>query len=140
MLRKKSSAGRVIEIGAAQERPSRVGWLPPDGRRGSKERAAPRFFFVVRGHTLEWHVTAQGELGATPAGTLDLRRVRAMKRPDGADGAVLELQFEADGGASSAMKIDFGYNGERNAWLHEWSQHVNPDALPDDYDEKPMKI
>ena len=38
------------------------------------------------------------------------------------------------------MCVDFGYMGERNAWLHVWAEHVDPDALPDDYDEKPVKI
>ena len=58
------------------------------------------------------------------------------------DAAVLELKFDrpSAGGATSSMCVDFGYMGERNAWLHVWAPHVDPDALPDDYDEKPMKI
>ena len=133
MLRKKSGGGsRIIEIGGAKEAPSRAGWLPPD----AKGPRAPRFFFATRGCTLEWYLTAHG---ATPAGTLDLREIRGMTPTDA---AVLELKFDrpSAGGATSTMCVDFGYMGERNAWLHVWAPHVDPDALPDDYDEKPMKI
>ena len=132
MLRKKRSGGsRVIEIGGAKEAPSRAGWLPPD----AKGPRAPRFFFATRGRTLEWYLTAHG---ATPAGTLDLCDVRGMTPTDA---AVLELKFDRSaGGATSSMCVDFGYMGERNAWLHVWANHVEPDVLPDDYDEKPVKI
>ena len=133
MLRKKSGGGsRVIEIGGAKEAPSRAGWLPPDAKGPA---SAALLLRDARAHAGVVSGTAHG---ATPAGTLDLRDAR-----DDADrrrGAGEIRLGRRRGGAASSMCGD-GYMGQRNAWLHvRCCARRRPDVLPDDYDEKPVKI
>ena len=120
---------------------SRSGWLKKKPtsheKKAWRDAGVQKRFYVSRGLRVEYYDRAPvGEQAGKlkPRGTFDLRNVTSLRpaQPDDPTAPAAALILVVD---AHRMTLDFGYKGERDAWLHIWANGVPPEAIPADWEE-----